>query len=43
MTALQQFPQDWQRALVLVAHPDDPESTNPYIRYGPGEGLQLNI
>lgn len=25
MTVLEQFPQDWQRALVLVAHPDDPE------------------
>lgn len=25
MTDLEQFPQDWQRALVLVAHPDDPE------------------
>lgn len=25
MTDLEQFPQDWQRALVIVAHPDDPE------------------
>lgn len=25
MNELEQFPQDWQRALVLVAHPDDPE------------------
>ena len=25
MTDLQEFPQDWQRALVIVAHPDDPE------------------
>lgn len=25
MTALLGFPQDWQRALVIVAHPDDPE------------------
>lgn len=25
MSELQEFPQDWQRALVLVAHPDDPE------------------
>ena len=25
MTELQEFPQDWQRALVIVAHPDDPE------------------
>ncbi len=25
MTDLLEFPQDWQRALVLVAHPDDPE------------------
>lgn len=25
MSSLQEFPQDWQRALVLVAHPDDPE------------------
>lgn len=25
MTALAAFPQDWQRALVIVAHPDDPE------------------
>ena len=25
MSTLQEFPQDWQRALVLVAHPDDPE------------------
>ncbi|MFQ4148909.1 PIG-L deacetylase family protein [Arthrobacter sp. LAPM80] len=25
MTALLEFPQDWQRALVIVAHPDDPE------------------
>ncbi|MHA7269127.1 PIG-L deacetylase family protein [Arthrobacter sp. HLT1-20] len=25
MSDLQAFPQDWQRALVIVAHPDDPE------------------
>ena len=25
MNEMQEFPQDWQRALVLVAHPDDPE------------------
>lgn len=25
MSELQAFPQDWRRALVLVAHPDDPE------------------
>lgn len=25
MTFLEKFPHDWQRALVLVAHPDDPE------------------
>ncbi|MDJ0315126.1 PIG-L deacetylase family protein [Arthrobacter sp. H35-D1] len=25
MSELQKFPQDWQRALVIVAHPDDPE------------------
>lgn len=25
MSELENFPQDWQRALVLVAHPDDPE------------------
>jgi len=25
MTGLEAFPQDWQRALVIVAHPDDPE------------------
>jgi len=25
MTELSDFPQDWQRALVIVAHPDDPE------------------
>ncbi len=25
MTGFEEFPQDWQRALVLVAHPDDPE------------------
>lgn len=25
MSELQEFPTDWQRALVLVAHPDDPE------------------
>ncbi|MET4001883.1 MULTISPECIES: PIG-L deacetylase family protein [Arthrobacter] len=25
MSEMQEFPQDWQRALVLVAHPDDPE------------------
>ncbi|MGO4384110.1 PIG-L deacetylase family protein [Specibacter sp. RAF43] len=25
MTELADFPQDWQRALVIVAHPDDPE------------------
>ena len=25
MSDLQAFPQDWQRALVMVAHPDDPE------------------
>ncbi|WP_343320231.1 PIG-L deacetylase family protein [Arthrobacter sp. TMP15] len=25
MTALLEFPQDWQRALIIVAHPDDPE------------------
>ncbi len=25
MTGLEEFPQDWQRALVLVAHPDDAE------------------
>jgi LmbE family N-acetylglucosaminyl deacetylase len=24
-TELQSFPQDWQRALVIMAHPDDPE------------------
>lgn len=25
MSGLLEFPQDWQRALVIVAHPDDPE------------------
>ena len=32
MTVLEQFPQEWQRALVLVAHPDDPELGNPHTR-----------
>jgi LmbE family N-acetylglucosaminyl deacetylase len=25
MTALEPMPEDWDRALVLMAHPDDPE------------------
>ncbi|MBL3699564.1 PIG-L deacetylase family protein [Leucobacter luti] len=39
MTTLEQFPDDWSRALVLMAHPDDPEygtaiAVNAWTRSG---------